>query len=240
MRVYIGTSGYFYWGWKGRFYPEELQPSRWFKFYAEKFNTVEINSTFYRFPTKSSLKRWYRDAPRNFKFTVKMNREITHIRKLNDATEKAMEFYDIAVQSLAEKLGTILFQLPPGYRYSEENLDKLLRHINREIRTVVEFRHRSWWNEEVFKTLRENDITFCTVDAPGLPNHLVETSSTGYIRFHGRSKWYDYDYPEEELETWAEELRRANFDEVFVYFNNDKNAYAPLNALTFRKILRGQ
>ncbi len=237
MRAYIGCSGYFYWGWKGKFYPEDIKPSKWFAYYTDFFNSVEINSTFYKFPTKASLKRWYKDSPEKFKITVKINREITHKHRLKGTGDLIRKFYEIAYDALQEKLGTILFQLPPSFKYSEENLDRILSQLNRSFKNVIEFRDESWWNKKVYNILKDNNLIFCSISSPSLPEELVTTSSTGYVRFHGKTKWYDYKYTNEELRNWANQILNSNLDEIYIYFNNDINAYAPFNAIEMKNIL---
>ncbi|RLJ70930.1 uncharacterized protein YecE (DUF72 family) [Hydrogenivirga caldilitoris] len=234
---FLGCSGYFYWGWKGKFYPQELQPKEWLSYYARLFNTVEINSTFYNFPKVSNLRRFYKETPRGFLFSVKMNRTITHVRKLRDVADMIRDFYGVVREGLREKLGCILFQLPPSYKYSEQNLERVLCQLDSDFKNVIEFRHESWWRDEVYKALRDRDITFCSVSSPKFPEVLIQTSDTVYIRFHGKEGWYRYNYSEEELKEWAERIRNSSAREVFAYFNNDYNAYAPHNCLKLAELL---
>ncbi|WP_029522003.1 DUF72 domain-containing protein [Persephonella sp. KM09-Lau-8] len=237
MDSFIGTSGFFYWGWKGKFYPAELKPSQWFEFYASKFNTVEINSTFYNFPKKSNLKRWYKISPENFLFSVKVSKQITHIKRLKDTKQKMEDFYSIVSEALGEKLGAILFQMPPSFKYSEENLSRILDIVNPQFTNVFEFRHKSWWNEEVFKILGENNIVFCSISAPKLPEIFVKNTDISYIRFHGKTNWYKYKYSIEELTEWVKNIKTNPPDKLFVYFNNDYYGYAPENAQQFKDLL---
>ncbi len=238
MKYHIGCSGYFYWGWKGKFYPEDLKPNQWFKYYSSIFDTVEINSTFYHFPKSSTIKKWYKDSPENFVFSVKVNKTITHLKKFKDTQDLINQFYKVVSENLNEKLGTFLFQLPPSYKYSKNNLQKIINQLNPEFKNVVEFRHKSWWNEEVYKILKENNICFCSISSPKLPEDLIKTSDFGYVRFHGKEGWYNYDYSDKELKEWAEKIKQAQFKECFIYFNNDYNAYAPKNALTLKEMLK--
>ncbi len=239
MKYFIGCSGYFYWGWKGKFYPEDLKPNQWFNYYSKIFNTVEINSTFYHFPRPSTIKKWYKDSPENFIFSVKVNKTITHLKKFNGTEDLVNRFYSVVSENLKEKTGTFLFQLPPSYKYSKNNLEKIVNQLNLEFKNVVEFRHKSWWNEDVYDILAENNISFCSISSPKLPEDLIKTSDFGYVRFHGKERWYDYDYSDKELKDWAERIKKANFKECFIYFNNDYNAYAPKNALTLKNLLTG-
>ncbi|WP_457600052.1 DUF72 domain-containing protein [Hydrogenivirga sp.] len=233
----MGCSGYFYWGWKGKFYPKELKPKEWLSYYAEFFNTLEVNSTFYNFPKKGNLRRFYRETPSGFVFSVKVNRTITHMKKMKGTEELVRSFYSVVEESLAEKLGCFLFQLPPSFRYSEENLGRVLSQLDPSFRNVVEFRHESWWRDEVYNALREKGIAFCSVSSPKLPEELVLTADFLYIRFHGKEGWYRYNYTEEELAAWAEKLRESGAREVFAYFNNDYNAHAPYNCLKLMELL---
>ncbi|WP_457643020.1 DUF72 domain-containing protein [Persephonella sp.] len=136
-----------------------------------------------------------------------------------------------------EKLGTVLFQLPPSFKYSEENLDRILGSLDSRFTNVVEFRHGSWWREDVVRIFDQNGIVFCSVSSPKLPEQLVKTNNTVYIRFHGRDKWYRYRYSDEELLKWVEEIKKVYPERVFAYFNNDFHGYAPENALRFRELL---
>ncbi|WP_297474101.1 DUF72 domain-containing protein [Persephonella sp.] len=237
MKKQIGCSGFFYWGWKGRFYPEDLKPSEWFRYYSSVFNTVEINSTFYKFPKKSSMKRWFRDSPDDFVFSVKVNKDITHIKRLKDVKNELQDFYNVVSDALKEKTGAFLFQMPPSFRYSKENLTRILESLSPEYLNVVEFRDVSWWNEEVFTVLSQNRIIFCSISAPKLPEKLIKTTDTVYIRFHGKENWYRHDYSEDELKLWADWIKKESPENLFVYFNNDFYAYAPKNALKFKELL---
>lgn len=237
MDIRIGCSGYFYYGWKGLFYPESLNQSEWFKFYTHHFKTVEINSTFYRFPKKESVRRWYRDAPPDFLFSVKVNKIITHIKKFKESRDTLNSFYGIISENLREKLGVFLFQLPPSLRYSKSKLEEILGQLDTGFKNAIEFRHSSWWNQQCYDLLEKNGITFCSISAPKLPEDLVSTSKTSYIRFHGKT-WYSYNYSTKELEEWAKKLLSKDFKECFIYFNNDYSAYAPKNALELASIIR--
>ncbi len=237
MKFYIGCSGYFYWNWKGKFYPSELKPSQWFDYYSKIFNTVEINSTFYNFPKEKNLKNWYKKSPDNFVFSVKVHRSITHIKKLVDVKDMLDNFYSSIKNSLKEKLGAVLFQLPPSYRYSKENMERIASVINQDFINVVEFRDRDWWNDEVYQFLKEKNITFCSVSAPDLPEDLIKTSSNIYLRFHGKENWYRYRYTDNELINWSKKILEKDADSCFIYFNNDYNAYAPDNAIRLKELI---
>ncbi len=237
-RYFLGCSGYFYRDWRGKFYPPELKPSRWLRYYAEFFDTVELNSTFYSFPKVQNLKRFYRETPEGFVFSVKMNRTVTHLRRMRGTEELVRDFYRTVREGLGEKLRCVLFQMPPSYRYSPENLQRILDQLQPEFVNVVEFRHRSWWCPEVTSALRDAGVVFCSVSSPELPEELVETASVAYVRFHGRESWYRYRYSDEELAEWARRIKSAQAREFYLYFNNDYNANAVENCRKLRELLR--
>lgn len=236
--IYIGTSGWFYRGWRGLYYPEELPTSEWFKFYTKDFNTVEINSTFYRGAKKSNLKRWRKDAPQDFLFTLKAFQGITHIKRLKDAQSEVQGFLQEA-SALGENLGPILFQLPPSLKCSPDLLRDFLRDLPQEFRFTFEFRHISWFeSREVEDILREKNCAFVIVSAPKLPETVKITADWAYIRFHGKTAWYNYLYSDEEIQKWASIIRdMANtVKDIFVYFNNDTKAYAIRNAKLLKEL----
>jgi uncharacterized protein YecE (DUF72 family) len=146
-------------------------------------------------------------------------------------------FYRIVNSALKEKLGAILFQMPPSFKYSKENISRILKIINTDFTNVIEFRHKSWWNEEVFEIFREKNLIFCSISAPKLPEKLIKTSNIIYIRFHGKDNWYKYKYSTEELKQWAELIKKENPEVLFAYFNNDFYGYAPENALELIHLL---
>ena len=236
MECFIGCSGWFYWHWKGLFYPDDLEQSKWFKHYTKCFNTVELNSTFYRFPKPSTAKGWYRQAPPSFIYTLKVNRLITHIKKFKGCNQLIKDFYKVG-DEVKEKMGCFLFQLPPSLKYNKKKLDEIMDQLDLERSNVLEFRHPSWFTEEVYDSLKSSGIIFCAVSAPGLPETLVKTADDVYIRFHGKESWYAYEYSKEELKEWKARIEKLKPKRVWAYFNNDANAYAPFNALALKKLL---
>jgi uncharacterized protein YecE (DUF72 family) len=234
---HLGTSGWSYPGWKGRFYPPELSSGEWLKFYGQHFATVEINMTFYRFPKPETLRAWMERTPPQFQFTLKANRQITHIKKLKNVKSEVRYFYILA-DSLQEKLGCILFQLPPSITLDLELLEGFLESLTPRYRNVIEFRHESWYDEKVYEILRARSVTFCTVSSAKVPQTLVETSAIAYFRFHGLTGGYRHNYSDEELQEWAETIGSAKAEECYVYFNNDYQAYAVNNCLKLGELLR--
>lgn len=210
--------------------------SAWFSFYAQHFDTVELNASFYRFPTPSSVRRWYLQAPEGFVYSVKAPRIITHLKRFKDCEGLLNEFYLVLEKELKEKLGCVLFQLPPSLQAEHELLTRILRLMNPRFKNVIEFRHASWWTPWVYNAMRSNGIAFCSVHAPGLPADLVSTSNHAYHRFHG-IPWYAQEYTHDELKAWADRFRQLDAAYVWIYFNNDTAAYAPRNALQLMKML---
>jgi len=238
MAVRVGCSGWFYSHWRGIFYPRgEVTTKNWFGYYTNVFDTVELNAPFYRWPTAATVRRWIRDAPPGFVYSVKVNQLITHERRMVRTQALVRSFYD-RVAPLGEKLGCLLFQFPPSYHYSAARLKSIATQLDSRVRNVVEFRHKSWWRPNVFRTLAEKRITFCAVSAPRLPETIPPGQDVLYVRFSGKTRWYQHDYSAEELAGWAESIRRANAREVWIYFNNDRNGYAIKNALALRRRLR--
>lgn len=237
MIYHLGTSGWSYPGWRGRFYPEDLSQKDWLSFYAQHFKTVEINMTFYRFPKPETLRNWLDKTPPNFTFTLKANRQITHLKKLKNVRSEIRYFYILA-QTLREKLGCILFQLPPSLTFDIDLLKEFVSNLSPDYKNVIEFRHESWYVEKVYELLRSQNVIFCVVSSAKVPKTIVETCETLYFRFHGLTGGYRYNYSEEELEEWAKVLKRAEAREGYVYFNNDYEAYAVHNCLRLQELLR--
>lgn len=234
MTSYLGCSGWYYWHWRDSFY-EGIGKSKWFDHYASTFNTVELNSTFYRFPKESTVKGWYRKAPKDFVYTLKANRAITHTKKFKGTKRLVKDFYKVA-DVLEEKLGCILFQLPPSVHYKEKKLMEILDQLDKEKKNAIEFRHSSWWNADVYEEMKKNDAIFCIVSAPNLAEDFVKTAHDIYVRFHGK-RWYRYDYSEEELRTYSDSIEKVRARNIWCYFNNDFNAYSVSNCKSLRHLL---
>ena len=227
----IGCSGFHYKEWKGIFYPEILPQKEWFKFYTHQFNTLELNVTFYRFPVLSSLETWYRVAPDNFRFAVKVPRLITHYKKFSDCSRLIDDFYSLVIKGLKEKLGPVLFQLPPNYVYTNERLELLVKSMYKEFTNVIEFRDGSWWTNSVFSRLKKEKLIFCGIDYPGLPNDAVATNQILYYRFHGRPRLYFSTYKKNDLKIIADSiLANKKVTNAYIFFNNTATQAAIKNA----------
>jgi len=235
----IGCSGFHYKEWKGIFYPDSIPQKDWFAFYTEKFNCLELNVTFYRFPVLKSLENWYNISPSGFSFAVKVPRLITHYKKFSDCTRLIDDFYDLVTKGLKQKLGPVLFQLPPRFSYSKERLDVITGSLHKEFKNVIEFRDPTWWEPAVFNKLRKENLIFCGVDYPGLPNDPVVTNKTAYYRFHGNPRIYYSAYKRNDLKKMAD-LISANkkVRETFIFFNNTATAAAIKNAEWIKNYVR--
>jgi uncharacterized protein YecE (DUF72 family) len=233
----IGCSGWFYWHLRGSFYPTQMPTKEWFAHYADHFTTVELNAPFYAWPTIRTVQSWLTQAHgREMIYTVKASELITHIKKFEGTATLVRDFGHIA-DVLGAQMGCFLFQLPPSYHYSPERLRNILDQLDPARRNVIEFRHASWWNDEVYGAFEEAKAIFCSCSGPRLPDPVVRTADDIYVRFHGVNRWYRHDYSDEELTGWAHRIRDARPRRVWIYFNNDHDGYAIKNATTMRRIL---
>lgn len=232
IRWHIGCSGFSYKEWKGEFYPKGLPQKEWLPYYAERFNTLELNVTFYRFPALSLLKNFYNKVPPHFCFSVKVPRMITHLKKFTDTHGIMQDFYALLQAGLAEKAGCVLFQLPPSTVYSEDTLEKIISHTAPAFKNAVEFRHESWWREDVKETLAANNISFCGVSFPKISvDDAVMNTPVCYYRFHGVPVLFHSAYGEEFIQKIHRQIssdeRETN---AYVYFNNTASGAAIENA----------
>jgi uncharacterized protein YecE (DUF72 family) len=235
-QYYLGCSGFYYNHWKGAFYPANLSKTKWLGYYTGFFNTLEVNNTFYRYPSEKLLLGWYNKTPENFKFTLKANRVITQFHKFKATEQYTANFYKLA-HLLKEKLLCVLFQLPPMVHKNIELLQIIASQLDYSVMNVLEFRHSSWWDSEVYDFLDKKGIVFCSVSASELPDSLIKTGDSVYLRFHGKNGWYMHNYPDGELKDWTEKIKSQNAKQVLCYFNNDFNANATRNCLTLKKFL---
>jgi uncharacterized protein YecE (DUF72 family) len=228
--VHVGCSGWYYWHWKGCFYPPDLPGKDWFKHYASTFDTVELNAPFYSWPTVATVKTWVRQAAdTKLVYTIKANEMITHTKRFVGTKTLVKDFYHIA-DLLGQRMGCFLFQLPPSVKYSSVMLKRIVSQLDGERRSVVEFRHKSWWNDRVYNAFRDAGIIFCSCSGPRLPDELIRTSDDVYVRFHGTTRWYRHNYSPKELQVWTRRLQEANPKRIWAYFNNDRDGYAIINA----------
>ena len=221
--IHVGTSGFSYPEWRGSFYPERFPVGRMLPYYAERFRTVELNNTFYRMPTPAAVAGWRAETPSGFVFALKASRRITHLARLRDVGEPVRLLLEI-VHGLGEKLGPLLFQLPPNFRKDASRLADCLALIPPDVRVALEFRHDSWFDEEVYAILRARNAALCVADTEAGTTPLVATADFGYLRLRDR------EYAREELEGWAVTARRAEWREAFVYFKHEETGAGSLLA----------
>ncbi|MFN2460753.1 MAG: DUF72 domain-containing protein [Candidatus Velthaea sp.] len=235
--IRIGTSGWTYKDWRGRFYPEHLAQRDWLAYYARHFSTVELNVTTYRLPKEADLARWSA-VPRDFLYTVKLSRLITHRRRPGEP-QAFVDNYMRAVEPLRPFIANLLAQLPPWLQRDDAALADFLGRLPPQHRYVVEFRHPSWYCEEVYAQLRRTGAALCLHDLAGSVAPHVITSDLLYVRLHGPVRAYAGSYPGKRLLDWASRIRdlSAQVSETYVYFNNDERAFATRNALRLRELL---
>jgi uncharacterized protein YecE (DUF72 family) len=247
--IRVGTSGWTYDDWSGSFYPEDVKGPERLSFYATRFDTVEVNASFYRFPSDPMIAAWNRRLAPDFHMVLKGHRQITHRRKLHDCREALAGFLERALP--LRTLRVLLWQLPPSLHRDTGGIEEflvLLKSTLREagtargrVRHALEFRHESWWDEETARVLSRHNAAFLAVSHPRLPEDVLPTTGFLYLRFHGKGRrLYDYDYSDAELAAWCERLQPHVRDRsLYAFFNNDSHANAPRNAVRFRELLSG-
>jgi uncharacterized protein YecE (DUF72 family) len=238
MKIYIGTSGWQYYHWKVKFYPEDLPSKDFLKFYAKYFNTVEVNTSFYHFTKKSTFEKWKKEVNRNFLFSIKLNRLFTHFRKLklNKDDKRILKETNESYKVLGKNLGTILIQLPPSLKKDLKILERFLKNFE-NLKLAIEFRHKSWLDKETYNFLKKKKVAFVISDSPRWSTDIVKTTDFVYIRFHGKPHLFASKYEKEELQRYSREIKKLKPKILFAYFNNDAEGYAIEDALEFKKIL---
>jgi uncharacterized protein YecE (DUF72 family) len=236
-RVFVGTSGWTYDDWSGLFYPADVKAGDRLSFYARLFNTVEVNATFYRIPTQTMIAAWNRRLGPEFHLVVKGSRAVTHVKKIANCREQLDKFLERVMQ--LDRLRLILWQLPPSLHKDVDRLERFLVMLPETIRHAVEFRHESWWDDEVAQVLTRHDAAFVAVSHPKLPERFFPTTDFLYVRFHGKGQTlYRYDYAPYELSHWTSLLKPHLENRIlYAFFNNDYQAYAVRNAMVFRDML---
>jgi uncharacterized protein YecE (DUF72 family) len=234
--VHVGCSGWYYWHWKGKFYPADAPSSQYFTIYKAHFRTVELNAPFYSWPTIGAVKTWIRQAEPGFVYTVKVCELITHIKRFED-TRILIEDFGYIADLLGPQMGCFLFQLPPSVRYTPAMLHSIVSQLDPGRRNAVEFRHASWWNEDVFNAFTAAGVIFCSCSGPRLPDQLVRTADDIYLRFHGTKLWYRHDYTDDELFIWVDRIRQSGAKTAWVYFNNDRDGHSIKNAKRLSELL---
>jgi uncharacterized protein YecE (DUF72 family) len=235
VAIWVGTSGYNYPEWRGSFYPEKFPTAKMLPYYAERFSTVEVNYTFYRMPNAKTIARWNVETPAGFAFTLKASRKITHDARLKDVGENLSYFLDTA-RALDSKLGPILFQLPPYFKKSPDHLERLegaLALLPAGLRAVFEFRHESWFGDDVYALLKSRNAALCIADNENGTTPEVATADFGYFRLR------DEGYTTEDLRKWAETVKRlgAGWRDTYIYFKHEESGIGPALAKDFESLL---
>lgn len=235
----IGCSGFLYDSWKDTFYPEGLTQKRWLSYYVKKLDSVELSITFYRLLKKEAFERWYSEAPPGFAFCLKGSRFVTHIKKLKDVTLPLETFFNVTLP-LHEKFEVVIWQFPLNLKVNIKNLEGFIEVISKyPVRHVFEFKQASWLNKKVIKLLSESNIAMCMADSPEFLNDLPVTADFVYIQRHGPDGNYALSYSPEQLKDDANKIKEylKKGKDVYIFFNNDANAYAPQNAMELKKII---
>ena len=230
MNLYVGTSGYAYKEWKGSFYPKDLPDKQMLHFYGERFRSVEINNTFYRMPKASVLAAWAEEVPAEFKFVLKAPQRITHFQRLKDTADSVSYLFDVAT-ALKERLGPVLFQLPPNLEKDVPRLREFLKLLPPDRRSAFEFRHQSWFDPEVFAMLRERQSALCVAEAEeGVEVPFVSTADWGYLRLRRP------DYGDAELKAWGDKIRQQAWQDAFIFFKHEDEGKGPQMAKRFLEL----
>lgn len=230
MTLYVGTSGYSYKEWKGSFYPEKIPAKEMLRYYSERLSTVEINATFYRMPQKSMLENWKGQVPPTFRFSLKAPQRVTHFKRLKDAEEETKYFLDTC-SILEDQLGVVLFQLPPNMKKDLPRLETFLTYLPEQSRAAFEFRHPTWFDDDVLELLRSKNLSLCVSDTDDLPaTHIDKTADWGYLRLRR------VNYSEENLAEWLERIRAQDWKETFVFFKHEDEGTGPKLAAQFLRI----
>jgi uncharacterized protein YecE (DUF72 family) len=239
QQIRIGCSGWVYKHWRGVLYEEGLAQTRWFERYATEFDTVEINNSFYRLPKPETFDKWRKQAPPGFCYAVKANRYLTQAKKLKDC-EEPLERMMRAVEHLGDRLGPMLYQLPPSLRINLERLENFLRILPRDVTSVFEFRNTDWYRPETYALLDRYGASLCIHDMPGAASERICVGSIAYVRFHGGEGKYWGRYSDERLLSWTDwvvETAKSG-QSVWCYFNNDIHGHAIDDARTLKSMVR--
>jgi len=236
-RIYIGTSGWHYKHWNGTFYPEGTRAAEQLEYYLKYFGTVELNNSFYHLPPPETFRKWKAAVPRDFIFSVKGSRYITHMKKLKVAQESIDRFFNSA-GCLGKKLGPVLFQLPPGWKVNHERFAAFLALLPKRRRYAFEFRNSTWYDKEIYRLLRRYGCAFCIYELAGHLSPEEVTADFVYIRLHGPGEKYQGSYTAAALRKWARKCLQwqAAGKDVYVYFDNDQAGYAAFNAVSLARL----
>jgi uncharacterized protein YecE (DUF72 family) len=238
--IRIGTSGWHYKHWVGTFYPLKTPASKMLAYYQEHFDTVELNNSFYQLPKKPALECWRDSTPADFLFAAKGSRFLTHMKKLKEAEQGLQRFLE-TIETLRQKLGPILFQLPPNWELDFDRLKTFLQLLPKHHRYAFEFRNATWHVSSIYALLREHNAAYCAFHLAGEHSPVKITADFAYVRLHGPGGKYQGSYSDEELEQWSGRIRkwRRQLKAVYIYFDNDEAGYAANDALRLKSLAAG-
>jgi uncharacterized protein YecE (DUF72 family) len=238
-RIFIGTSGWSYKSWRGPFFPNEVMVKHHLQFYATQFDSAELNGVFYRTPTLAAVRGWRDNTPDDFVFAWKASKFITHWKRLSDKSRNSLALIDQRLKILGPKAGPVLFQLPPQFAANPDRLDRFMKLVPKRWRVSFEFRHDSWYCNEVFKLLRKHDVALCISDHADAPAPWEVTAPFVYVRGHGPTGRYKGHYSKKTLRAWARKIRawKRGRKDIYVYFDNDQKSAAPADALKLARLL---
>ena len=233
MRPWIGTSGFQYPEWKGGFYPEKMPVAKMLAYYAERFATTEINYTFRQIPKETTVAKWVEGTPEHFRFTFKAPQKVTHFAKLRNCGETMRHFHEVML-GLGEKRGAVLLQLPPDFQKNLETLAAFLGDLPEGMKAAFEFRHQSWFADEVYDLLRAHNAALCLAESEDLVTPREVTADFGYLRLRRE------DYTREDLADWAKFVKKqkTRWNDVFIYFKHEEQGVGPVFAARMRELLR--
>lgn len=236
--LYIGCSGFYNNDWKGSLYAEDAKSKDYLTLYSREFNSVEINSTFYRKPTAKTLLKWAAETPDDFRFFIKIPKAISHEQRLKDCKQEISEFCYHIKDHLKEKLSGFLYQFPPSFKNTQENTELILNNLDFNFLNVIEFRHESWWRDEIFSLLKDHNIVFSGVSFPGNLSEdvIINHPEILYYRLHGKPVLYKSEYSEEFLDLLAEKIKNSQ-QQAYIFFNNTWGTAAIKNSLYLKNIL---
>ncbi|HKO98406.1 MAG TPA: DUF72 domain-containing protein [Pyrinomonadaceae bacterium] len=227
MNLHVGTSGYSYKEWKGSFYPDKIPAKQMLSYYSERLSTVEINATFYRMPQKSMLETWKEQVPKNFRFSLKAPQRVTHFKRLKEVEQETSYFLETSAV-LEDRLGVVLYQLPPNMKKDLERLETFVKMLPPQPRSAFEFRHPTWFDDDVLGLLRSHNRALCISDTDDLPvTHIDKTADWGYLRLRR------VNYSQANLQEWLNQIRKQHWEETFVFFKHEDEGTGPKLAAQF-------
>jgi uncharacterized protein YecE (DUF72 family) len=230
MNLHVGTSGYSYKEWKGSFYPEKIPAKEMLSYYSERLSTVEINATFYRMPQKSMLETWKEQVTKNFRFSLKAPQRVTHFKRLKEVEQETNYFLETA-SVLEDQLGVVLYQLPPNMKKDIERLEAFVKTLPPQPRSAFEFRHPTWFDDDVLDLLRSRNHALCISDTDELPvTHIDKTADWGYLRLRR------VNYSEQNLRDWLDQIAKQQWNETFVFFKHEDEGTGPKLAAQFLQL----